>query len=132
VIVFDNRGQIGRDISLFVQGAAEGEAVVEQSGHAMAAQVGAELAQIAEPCGPAVEEHVTLGPARDPGNLTGIATAGHDRLVHVSFNGRGDRAVGFTLERKGDISRQRVLPEQAPDALVVGGAGEPDVEAPCL
>jgi hypothetical protein len=97
----------------------------------MAAEVGAELAQIAEPCGPAIQEHIAFGAARDPGNLAGIATAGHDRLVHVSFNGRGDRAVGFTLERQGDISRQRVLPEQASDALVVGGAGELDVEAAC-
>ena len=48
VIVFDDGGQIGGDIALLVQRAAEGEALVEQGADAMAAQVGAELAEIAD------------------------------------------------------------------------------------
>ena len=68
VIVFDDGGQIGRDVSMLVQRAAEGETLVEQGANAIAAQVGAELAKIADPGGPAIEEDLALGPACDRGD----------------------------------------------------------------
>ncbi len=129
MIVFDDGREIGGGIALLVQRAAECEALVEEGADAMAAQTRAELAEIADAARPAVDEHVALGPARDPGDPAAIALAGHHRLMHVSFDGRGDRGVGLTLERERDVSRQRVLAKQPPDLRVVGRRGEADVEA---
>src|SRR5947207_7108007 len=93
MIVFDDRGQVRGHATPLVQRAAEVEALVEERGDTMSANVDAKLSEVTKTRDPPVEEHVTFRPAGDSNDRAVSRLACDQRLMLVTFDRRCDRAV---------------------------------------
>jgi hypothetical protein len=76
-----------------------------------------------------VDERIVERSARNGGQAAGAAIAREDRLMNVSFDRRGEPAVGLALQSQRNLAWERILPQQLTDLHVVVSGRQPELES---